>query len=541
MTTTVLPYVFGDFLHIEIFNVAIAESTLDSITIPIKDITYVVPVHAIGYTLHGLTLIGKNSANNKPVEIEVISRSLEDADSFVAKKSKVMEASRGNKNVSQLFQCMKDLANYYFVKDVSPNGDTFSTIARHLSVGIYVPNDAAKKIVLQVCDGLKHCHSNRVAHRNVTLDNIMFHGEDAKLDGFDFACITGKNRLLPDTEPGNVGTPEYKAPEVWRYSGTSYNLHAADCWSLGVLIFSMLTRYYPFGKDPEQSDFFHSIEDAGATSHSIEDAGATSHSIVWPDILENVYPGSQEVLEGLLCVNPSERWTLNEVIESPWLYDGIASGLESGQLTRSSLSPPTTFVSNVPVFTKEEIRFSTKKIPSSPNSFSDVVTENGPEYEDDGTEATEVTRGIGPERGPPNTKITMGGSPGIFDAIERSSGIFDARRDGPPSIIDFCGVCGLRVETILTAQNFKSKLLALLEQNPKFRITNQTEDACCFMIETDDPEGIADPITMNLLVLSVRRREGLLIDIRRVKGDGFAFLRVFFSLKKVMSVANFTV
>lgn len=67
-----------------------------------------------------------------------------------------------------------------------------------------------------------------------------------KLTDFGLAKVVGENSLMKTL----CGTPSYLAPEVLLSSGTASGYGPkCDCWSLGVILFIMLSGYPPFSSD----------------------------------------------------------------------------------------------------------------------------------------------------------------------------------------------------------------------------------------------------------------------------------------------------
>ncbi len=87
---------------------------------------------------------------------------------------------------------------------------------------------------------INHCHANGVVHRDIKPENIMI-GADDQLKIIDFGLSKrsrDKNSLLSTI----AGTPYYMAPEVLE---GEYN-YKCDIWSLGVLMYVLVSGYLPF-------------------------------------------------------------------------------------------------------------------------------------------------------------------------------------------------------------------------------------------------------------------------------------------------------
>jgi serine kinase len=103
----------------------------------------------------------------------------------------------------------------------------------------------AKLWFRQIAYALQYLHNMNIVHRDLKLENILLSKHfNAKLSDFSFARFyrdDGDWNMLSRTY---CGTPGYTAPEV--VSHTPYNPKAADIWSLGVILFTMLEYAFPF-------------------------------------------------------------------------------------------------------------------------------------------------------------------------------------------------------------------------------------------------------------------------------------------------------
>jgi len=103
----------------------------------------------------------------------------------------------------------------------------------------------ALHIISEAADALDYAHSQDVVHRDIKPANIMYKDSDQsiKITDFGIARITASNR----TKTGVVlGTPSYMSPE--QISGKHID-GRSDLFSLGVMMFEMLTGEQPFGGD----------------------------------------------------------------------------------------------------------------------------------------------------------------------------------------------------------------------------------------------------------------------------------------------------
>ena len=80
-----------------------------------------------------------------------------------------------------------------------------------------------------------------LAHRDIKLENILVdHNKSAKIIDFGFSVSFKNKKRLKVL----CGTPCYMAPEIT--ARKTYNPCCVDVWALGVLLFRMITGFFPF-------------------------------------------------------------------------------------------------------------------------------------------------------------------------------------------------------------------------------------------------------------------------------------------------------
>jgi len=173
-----------------------------------------------------------------------------------------------------------------------------------------LPIDRARRITLELCDALIRSHHLNIIHRDIKPENVLLTERGTpKLADFGVARLSEGTRM---TRTGTqVGTPYYMSPEAWE--GKPLDAQA-DTWSLGVILFEMLTGQVPFGGD---------------TGASVMNKVLTTPLPDLKKLRDDTSPGLVRIISGMLTRDKRKRYqTVRQV----------AVDLESGNRT-TNLSP----------------------------------------------------------------------------------------------------------------------------------------------------------------------------------------------------------
>jgi len=113
-----------------------------------------------------------------------------------------------------------------------------------------LPLQEALTIAIGILDGLAHAHEHRVLHRDIKPANILIgsDGHTVKLTDFGLAELLSSTSLA-----GGGGTYPYMAPED--FDETAGSDRRSDLWSVGVVVYEMITGRRPFVVEKTRDPF----------------------------------------------------------------------------------------------------------------------------------------------------------------------------------------------------------------------------------------------------------------------------------------------
>ena len=247
-------------------------------------------------------LLGKGAFGKVNLALHLASGRLVAIKSFNKKK---LTTKRAKRKIKTEIEALSKLRNPFCTQIY----DFFETDTHILIVMEYVCGDllgfirkrakisepTAKIIFKQIIKGLQYIHKKKIVHRDIKLDNVLI-----DLTNTVKICDFGVCRIL---QPGDVmyehcGTPAYIAPEIFKDEG--YEGFSCDVWSAGVTLYYMLAGMQPF------------------KANKIEDLKEIILKGEY-DPIEDVSKEANDLINGMLQLNPNKRFTIEDILKHPWL------------------------------------------------------------------------------------------------------------------------------------------------------------------------------------------------------------------------------
>jgi len=208
-------------------------------------------------------------------------------------------------NILKLYEVYEDDKQFFLVMELVKGKELFDKIVER---GMYSERDASN-IIFQVVSAVDYLHHNGIAHRDLKPENLLSAGEGEneiiKIADFGFS----KSFAGDDAEKfmTSCGSPGYVAPEI--LTAESYD-KSVDMWSVGVIIYILLSGYPPFYADSAPA-LFKKIMDV---KYDFEDS-------VWDDISDS----AKDLIRNLLVKEPSKRFTAKQCLQHPWVKGAAAN------------------------------------------------------------------------------------------------------------------------------------------------------------------------------------------------------------------------
>ncbi|KAF8927237.1 hypothetical protein BGZ58_010546 [Dissophora ornata] len=269
--------------------------------------------------------------------------------------------------IVELYEFTESNEHYFLVLELAPGGELFHRIVKLT----YFSEELTRHVIVQVAHAIRYLHEEKgVIHRDIKPENILFEpipiipsppgskpDEDDKEDEGVFQPGIGGGGIgrvkIADFGLSKVvwneqtmtpcGTVGYTAPEIVKDERYSKSV---DMWAMGCVLYTLLCGFPPF--------YDESIQ---ALTEKVARGQYTFLSPWWDEISASV----KDLITHLLCVNPNERYTIDQFLDHPWIKAGevkteeaVASAVAAESVETTVTAPPENkLLSNVVAMTPD--------------------------------------------------------------------------------------------------------------------------------------------------------------------------------------------
>ncbi|TEB35520.1 Pkinase-domain-containing protein [Coprinellus micaceus] len=240
---------------------------------------------------------------------------------------KEVQIMRGTNHPSivKLHSFSESPEHYFLVLELMGGGELFHQIVKLT----YFSENLSRHVILQVAQGIRYLHEERgVVHRDIKPENLLFERIDIipsknpihrpydenKEDEGEFIpgvggggigrvkiADFGLSKVVWDEQTMTpCGTVGYTAPEIVKDERYSKSV---DMWALGCVLYTLLCGFPPFYD-----------ESINVLTEKVARGYYTFLSPWWDDISAQ----AKDLITHLLCVDPAQRYTIDEFLAHPW-------------------------------------------------------------------------------------------------------------------------------------------------------------------------------------------------------------------------------
>jgi serine/threonine protein kinase len=194
-------------------------------------------------------------------------------------------------NIVSLHDFFWDECNFYLILDFCPGGELFDYIVEHDRLD----EPIAALVFRQILSAVAYYHSYGVTHRDLKPENVLIVDfPHIKVADFGLCGFISDGQMMRTF----CRSPCYCSPEC--LCRVEYDGRKSDVWSLGVILFAMVTAEHPWN--------------------------VTNSWVMLRQVLKGIYTipsfvsaECSQLITGMMMVSPAERMTLDADLRHPWL------------------------------------------------------------------------------------------------------------------------------------------------------------------------------------------------------------------------------
>lgn len=289
---------------------------------------------SIGAGAFGAVYRAVDKQTNEAVAVKKISKAHTSSATFEKEMSALLllQEVGGHPNICSLREHFEEGDSFYLVLDLVEGGEMFFHL---IEQGPYSEADAAR-LFRQAASALALLHGVGIVHSDLKPENLMLSStetDSAAIKLVDFGCARfldeSNNNSNNKSKIGTSRTTAYCPPEVVDCypQGPEQIDKSFDMWSLGVILYIMLTGVHPFDEEGDQTD----LQMEAAIMSGKLPLRQSEHAA-------QLSEDAKVVIEGLMSWDPETRWTADQLLQNDWVRGKTASSNKMEQSDKRLLS-----------------------------------------------------------------------------------------------------------------------------------------------------------------------------------------------------------
>ncbi|XP_023174317.2 mucin-5AC isoform X2 [Drosophila hydei] len=251
-------------------------------------------IKKLGQGTYGKVQLGINKETGQEVAIKTIKKCKIEAEADLVRIRREVQimSSVQHPNIIHIYEVFENREKMVLVMEFAAGGELYD----YLSERKVLSEEEARRIFRQVATAVYYCHKHKICHRDLKLENILLDEQgNAKIADFGLSNVFDDQRLLGTF----CGSPLYASPEI--VEGTPYQGPEVDCWSLGVLLYTLVYGSMPFDgsnfkklvKQISQGDYYEPRQPVRAST----------------------------LIRDMLTVSPQKRATIEQICSHWWVNE----------------------------------------------------------------------------------------------------------------------------------------------------------------------------------------------------------------------------
>jgi serine/threonine protein kinase len=249
---------------------------------------------ALGAGAYGKVFKAFDPTNKRIVALKLV-RCKDESDVFYLQREIAFHQLLKHPNIVQCYDAITiDADTVAMVLEFVPGMELFDKITTQG----FLSEKTARALFRQIVSAIGYLQTYFFVHRDLKPENIMvtFDGQVKVMD-FGFANLFDVEQRLSSW----CGTLNYSSPEIVKMQ--SYSGPEADVWSLGVVLYTMITGMMAFG---------------GSDAHVVAQQQQILHHS-FPKLPSHVSRPLKDLLKRILVLDPAKRLPVAGISEHPWL------------------------------------------------------------------------------------------------------------------------------------------------------------------------------------------------------------------------------
>ncbi|PAV63193.1 hypothetical protein WR25_06870 [Diploscapter pachys] len=271
---------------------------------------------AIGRGNFAVVRLAKHGIAKIKVAIKIIDKTRIDEENLqkIEREISILK-TLDHPNIVKLYEIIRSERYIYIVTEYCGGGELYEYLIERGRV----TEVEARRFFSEIVSAIDYLHENGIVHRDLKAENILLDKEKnhIKIIDFGFSNYQTSDSLLNTW----CGSPPYAAPEL--LLGNVYDGKKADVWSLGVLLYILVTAGFPF---------------PGDSVDKLKRAVLSGQVKIpyWVSV------ECSDLIKKMLVLNPKKRFSVKQVLSHRWMTAPHSARSASVILTKETFSPRTT-------------------------------------------------------------------------------------------------------------------------------------------------------------------------------------------------------